>query len=175
MVYHHFNFRVINLDVNAPKREIERYEDEENLMDVSHTETVMFKMDESEEMKPISVAKLAHPIANTLDVVLVHLFKYLRSVCHDLNDVTKYNASSTRCLYQDLRTVFESLILPTHDIHHAQFIMFYVCSFNVSIAEAFLNFLWSKVSSPSEAPITRQTAVLYITSLLARATYIPMM
>lgn len=52
--------------------------------------------------------------------------------------------------------------------------MFLVCSFKPSISEAFLNHLWRKVGNPNVASIIRETAVNYIASLIARATFIPL-
>lgn len=72
-------------------------------------------------------------------------------------------------------SVFDTVILPTYNIHHVQFVMFCLCSYKSTITEGFLNYLWKKVNSPNVASVYRQTAVIYIGSLVARATFIPVM
>lgn len=70
-------------------------------------------------------------------------------------------------------TVFDKVVLPTYNTHHVQFIMFCMCSFKSTIVEAFLNYLWKKVCSPSVASVHRQSAVAYFSSLIARGAFVP--
>lgn len=72
-------------------------------------------------------------------------------------------------------SIFDKVILPTYNIHHVQFVMFSLCSFNLTITEGFLNYLWKNVCSPNVASVHRQSAVSYISSLVARATFVPVM
>lgn len=83
------------------------------------------------------------------------------------------NWEATKQLYRDLVTVFDRLILPTHDSCHVQFIWFYVCSFKQPLVDDFLDHLWKKVQDPNVDVIFRQASVAYLSSLLARANYIP--
>lgn len=70
--------------------------------------------------------------------------------------------------------VFDKVLLPTYNIHHVQFIMFLLCSFKTTITEAFLNYLWKKVCAPNIPFVHRHTAVVYIASLVARGSFIPL-
>lgn len=170
--------RLTILDVNAPKAAIEELE-EENELEIDMDDQDVFAMDDSEShedhmaIKPRSPHRMKHPVANTLDIIMERLFQYMHTECHELKDPTLLNWERTKKLYHEMLTVFDKMILPTYACHHIQFLMFYLCSFKQPLAESFLNYLWQKVCSPNVAPVIRQTAVLYISSLLARATYIP--
>lgn len=163
--------RLIILDVNAPRSEIEDYGDEVMDEDDGGGEEV-FKIDaiQEEEKKPPPKVPSQHPLAHTLDICMEKLLEYVYDVCHPHG---KLDMESAKSLYFDLLQVFETTILPTWASHHVQFVMFYICSFKSNIAEAFLNWLWLKVSNPNVAPVIRQSAVAYIASLLARANFIP--
>ena len=68
--------------------------------------------------------------------------------------------------------VFEKVILLTHNTHHVQFLIWYLCSLRPKLAEVFVKYLWQLVGGVHVAPITRQSAVSYISSFLARANFI---
>ncbi|KAK0080743.1 hypothetical protein PV325_013443 [Microctonus aethiopoides] len=162
--------RLIILDVNAPRSEIESHR--ENEMDddeddaVFHIDSVNETDDKTKEINNSP----EHPLAHSLDVCMEMLFGYIYNVCHPDN---KLDMEAVRKLYFELLPVFESVILPTYASHHVQFIIFYICSFKITVLEAFLNWLWLKVSNPNVAPVIRQSAVAYIASLVARANFIP--
>ncbi|XP_009076439.1 PREDICTED: RNA polymerase I-specific transcription initiation factor RRN3 [Acanthisitta chloris] len=94
---------------------------------------------------------------------------FVLSVCC----VGKFNINNTKDLYRDLVSVFDKLILPTHASCHVQYFMFYICSFKLGLAEAFLDHLWKKLQDPNNPSVIRQTAGSYIGSFLARAKFIP--
>lgn len=63
--------------------------------------------------------------AETLDICMEKLFTYIES---------EYNKTKRiDTVYKLLLKSFEHIILPTHKSHHVQFIMFYCCSFKVSL------------------------------------------
>lgn len=68
--------------------------------------------------------------------------------------------------------VFEKVILPTHNTHHVQFIMWYICSLRPKLAEVYVKYLWQQVTSVHVIPVTRQSAAAYVASFLARAKFI---
>lgn len=68
--------------------------------------------------------------------------------------------------------VFEKVILVTHNTHHVQYLMWYICSLKPKLAEIFVKYLWRLVSGVQVAPVTRQSAAAYIASFLARAKFI---
>ncbi|KAL7979164.1 hypothetical protein Chor_015188 [Crotalus horridus] len=85
----------------------------------------------------------------------------------------KIEVGNTKDLYRDLMAVFDKLILTTHGSCHVQFIMFYLSSFKLVIAEAFVEHLWKKLQNPNVPAVIRQTSGNYIGSFLARANFIP--
>ncbi|KAG8145577.1 putative RNA polymerase I-specific transcription initiation factor RRN3 protein [Naja naja] len=89
------------------------------------------------------------------------------------NMVRKIDVGNTKDLYRDLVAIFDKLILTTHGSCHVQFIMFYLSSFRLIIAEAFVEHLWKKLQNPNVPPVIRQTTGNYIGSFLARAKFIP--
>lgn len=139
--------KLVALDVYAPRTEVLDAEDDEEF-----------------EMEPHM--GMRHPVANTLDVVMVQLLRFVQTQCgmQDLENI--------RPLYRNLLAAFDQVVLTTYATHHVQFLLFFLCSVRTVMAEAFVSFLWRKVTSPIVAPVIRQSAVMYLGSLLARATYI---
>lgn len=148
--------RLIILDVNAPRSEIEGYghDDEEEMFEIEGTKA----------------KRKGHPIAHTLDICLNMMFDFVRSTCYSGGEL---DPDRVKSIYFDILAIFERNILPTYACHHVQFLVFYLCSFKVSIVETFLNWLWGQVSNPNVAPVLRQSAVCHIASLLARAKIVP--
>ncbi|KDR09373.1 hypothetical protein L798_00940, partial [Zootermopsis nevadensis] len=157
--------RLVALDVYAPKVEVLDHEEAEECFEMDIEEAEANKV--SAQVQQLG---MRHPIANNLDIAMVQLFMYLHSECH--GGEKQLDWERTKQLYHDLVTVFEQVVLSTHATHHVQFLLFYICSFRVTVAESFLNFLWHKVVSPSMPSIVRQSAIMYMGSMLCRASYI---
>lgn len=155
--------RLVDLDANAPKEKI--YEDSNNDEDV-------FTMDDCKSVKSESF-RTKNLVAHTLDICLDRIFNFIIVECHNL-DTGQLNWDKTKSIYQTLIVVFEKIILPTYNIHHVQFIMFFLCSLKSTITDGFITFLCKKVFSPNVASVIRQTAVAYVASLLARGAFISM-
>ncbi|XP_048349252.1 RNA polymerase I-specific transcription initiation factor RRN3 isoform X1 [Sphaerodactylus townsendi] len=158
--------RLLKIDVSAPRKDIEAAEEAEN---DPASEEGLFNMDEDEQ----NGAKndiMAHPIAERLDLLMTVLFSYVKDFCY-VNG--KLDLGRTKDLYRDLVLIFDKLILPTHGSCHVQYIMFYLSSFKLGIAEAFVEHLWKKLQNPNHPAVIRQAAGSYIGSFLARAKFIP--
>ncbi|KAL0266686.1 UNVERIFIED_CONTAM: hypothetical protein PYX00_009163 [Menopon gallinae] len=112
--------------------------------------------------------RLKHPVADTLDGIMELLFMFIKSECYDGE---KLNQVKCHKLYNELLNMFETAMLPTHS-HHIQFIMFYICSFENTLAQKFLKFLWSKAISPNIPPVIRHAAISYLAGFLARGEYV---
>ncbi|XP_052628734.1 RNA polymerase I-specific transcription initiation factor RRN3 isoform X2 [Harpia harpyja] len=175
------NFPFINKSertlVSTPQQDIEDAEETANNSDSEEksTEEGLFDMEEDEERKGNKVVssssdRMAHPLAERLDILMTILFSYIKDVCHVDG---KLDINNTKDLYRDLVSVFDKLILPTHASCHVQYFMFYICSFKLGLAEAFLDHLWKKLHDPNNPSVIRQTAGSYIGSFLARAKFIP--
>uniref|UniRef100_A0A8U8BWH3 Uncharacterized protein n=1 Tax=Geospiza parvula TaxID=87175 RepID=A0A8U8BWH3_GEOPR len=165
--------KLLKLDVSTPQQDIEDAEETANnsASEEKSTEEGLFDMTEK-AAKAVSpnIERMAHPLAERLDILMTILFSYIRDVCHVDG---KLDISNTKDLYRDLVSVFDKLILPTHASCHVQYFMFYICSFKLGLAEAFLDHLWKKLQDPNNPSVIRQTAGSYIGSFLARAKFIP--
>uniref|UniRef100_H9G8B1 RRN3 homolog, RNA polymerase I transcription factor n=1 Tax=Anolis carolinensis TaxID=28377 RepID=H9G8B1_ANOCA len=162
--------RILKMDVSAPRKDIEAAEEveseenaEKGLFDLV---SCLMKMEKIQRR----VTQWLIPIAERLDILMIVLFSYVKDVCH-VNG--KLDIGNTKDLYRDLVAVFDKLILPTHGSCHVQYIMFYLSSFKLGIAEAFVEHLWKKLQDPNTPTVIRQAAANYIGSFLARAKFIP--
>ncbi|XP_016015163.1 RNA polymerase I-specific transcription initiation factor RRN3 isoform X1 [Rousettus aegyptiacus] len=170
--------KLLKLDVNASRQDIEDAE-EIATQTGSGTDVTegLFNMDEDVETEhetkadPERLDQMVHPVAERLDILLSLLLSYIKDVCYVDG---KIDINKTKDLYRDLITIFDKLLLPTHASCHVQFFMFYLCSFKLGFAEAFLEHLWKKLQDPNNPAIIRQAAGNYIGSLLARAKFIPL-
>ncbi|VFV39973.1 rna polymerase i-specific [Lynx pardinus] len=170
--------KLLKLDVNASRQDIEDAE-EVAAQTGGGTDAPegLFSMDEDEDPGGETKAdaqrpdRMVHPVAERLDILLSLLLSYIKDVCHVDG---KVDNNKTKDLYRDLITIFDKLLLPTHASCHVQFFMFYLCSFKLGFAEAFLEHLWKKLQDPNNPAIIRQAAGNYIGSFLARAKFIPL-
>ncbi|XP_068192966.1 RNA polymerase I-specific transcription initiation factor RRN3 [Antennarius striatus] len=159
--------KMLRLDVSASRSDIE--EAEENAEE--QTEEGLFDMDEDIEAPPPRMELMAHPVAERLDALMTVLMAYVKDICFFNGSL---HVERTKDLYRDLLCVFDKLILPTHASCHVQFVLFYLCSFRLALAEAFLDHQWKLLQSPSQPAILRQAAAGYLGSFLARAKFIPL-
>ncbi|XP_077411765.1 RNA polymerase I-specific transcription initiation factor RRN3 [Vanacampus margaritifer] len=167
--------QMLKLDVSASRSDIE--EAEENILQSQQagdsTEEALFEMDEDLPTgQPPNLRDMAHPVAERLDSLMTILLAYIKDVCH-VNGTL--HTDRTKELYRDLLDVFDKLILPTHASGHTQYMLFYLCSFRLALAEAFLEHLWKILQSPSQPAVLRQAAAGYMGSFLARAKFIPVL
>ncbi|KAM7149095.1 RNA polymerase I-specific transcription initiation factor RRN3 [Molossus nigricans] len=170
--------KLLKLDVNASRQDIEDAEEiaTQTGRGTDATEG-LFNMDEDEvtehetKADPERLSQMVHPVAERLDILLSLLLSYIKDVCYVDG---KIDINKTKDLYRDLIIIFDKLLLPTHASCHVQFFMFYLCSFKLGFAEAFLEHLWKKLQDPNNPAIIRQAAANYIGSLLARAKFIPL-
>ncbi|XP_018329477.1 RNA polymerase I-specific transcription initiation factor RRN3 [Agrilus planipennis] len=158
--------RLVLLDVHSPREEIEKHEQDMGLEDC------IFNFDDDKSVYQQNLEnKVKHPLAHTLDICMDKMFNFCYIEVYN-TDTGELNWEKLKGLYHDIISSFDKVIFPTYNTHHVQFIIFFLCSLKPSVSEAFLNFLWGKVSSACIAPVHRQTAAAYIGSFLARANYI---
>lgn len=153
-------YRLVMIDVNTPRNEIENAEFPEDDQQIFAMDETPMKTEEENE----DTMKL--PLAETLDCCLETMFRYIQ-------ERVRIDGGSDR-IYELLLKLFDKHILPTHNTHHVQFLMFYCCSFNPSYGERFIEHLLKLVRNPNISTPTRQAAVGYVASLLARAKFVPM-
>uniref|UniRef100_A0A674CLE7 RRN3 homolog, RNA polymerase I transcription factor n=1 Tax=Salmo trutta TaxID=8032 RepID=A0A674CLE7_SALTR len=167
--------RMLKLDVSASRGEIEEVEENavQQEMKGEQEEEGLFDMDEdvcSVKSSPAGTNVMVHPVAERLDTLMVVLLAFIKDMCH-VNGCL--DVEQTKDLYKDLVCVFDKLILPTHASCHVQYALFYLCSFRLALAEAFLEHLWRLLQSPSHPAVLRQSAAGYMGSFLARANFLP--
>jgi len=156
--------RLLILDVNVPRDEIEELRDM-----VDKEEIVLFPVD---NVKTHPQA-LNHHIGQALDICLLKLFKFLDDKFRPFNGIDGQRPANRR-FFKTFMQIFDEVLLPSHNPHHVQFVVFYVCSTRLVYSEAFLSSLWLKVQNPKESSIIRHVAVSYIASFLARAKFVPL-
>uniref|UniRef100_A0A2K5EKW9 RNA polymerase I-specific transcription initiation factor RRN3 n=1 Tax=Aotus nancymaae TaxID=37293 RepID=A0A2K5EKW9_AOTNA len=170
--------KLLKLDVSASRQDIEDAE-ETAAQTCGGTDSTegLFNMDQDEETEhetradPERLDQMVHPVAECLDILMSLLLSYMKDVCYVDG---KADNSKMKDLYRNLINIFDKHLLPTHASCHVQFLMFYLCSFKLGFAEAFLEHLWKKLQDPSNPAIIRQAAGNYIGSFLARAKFIPL-
>jgi len=148
LIFMHFLYRIVKLDSRVPREELLRISSAENEMDCDETESL------SQDAK-------------TLDALMSIMFDYCVIKC-------KSDWSSHQTFYRDMLSSFEEIIVPASGIHHAHFLMFYVCSTKPALYEAFIDRLWNLFETPSTQFNVRKTSVDYIASFLGKANFIPM-
>lgn len=155
------------LDVNIPRLEIDN--EEEDLMDDNSECNSTLSNENNVEENNITETDKIHPIAHKLDVCMELILKYM----HDFCFIKKIlQVECLKSLYFDLLKIFETIILPTHASQYVQYIIFYICSFKTAVVEAFIDWLWRKVSDPNVPSIIRQSSIAYIASLLVTAKFV---
>ncbi|KAL6476432.1 hypothetical protein MHYP_G00149310 [Metynnis hypsauchen] len=173
--------KMLTLDVSAPRSEIEEVESSgQQNPSAESQEDFLFDMDDDDDddgdgsplktQQSVDGAVMLHPVAERLDMLMSILLAFVKDMCH-VNGVL--DVERAKGVYRDLVGVFDKLVLPTHASCHVQYCMFYLCSFRLGLAEAFLDHLWKLLQSPCQPPVIRQAAAAYMGSFLARAKFLP--
>lgn len=75
-------------------------------------------------------------------------------------------------LFLDMMDIFETHIMPSYATGHVQFILLYLMGQELELAPVFLERLWKLFCSVNTNAIMRQSAMAYIASFIARASYV---
>lgn len=164
--------KLLLLDVNAPKDEIElEMNDEEEKVEAD----TLFEIDDvCAENVPKSEKSVSHPVGKTLDVCLFLLYKFFDGKCRLNENSSEEQRRTANRLFKMLLYLFDEVLLPSHNTHHVQFILFYATSLRSVYSEAFLDSLWTKVQNPNVSAVIRHAAVGYMASFLSRARFLPL-
>ncbi|KYN08076.1 PREDICTED: RNA polymerase I-specific transcription initiation factor RRN3 [Cyphomyrmex costatus] len=161
--------KLVTLDVNIPCEEA-------NNKDIVEDDCINNGTSDNDNLTKINSdtdkSRTVHPVARILDSCMELFFKFIHEFCF-VNDVLQIKNLEILC--NDIVYAFEKEILNMYGIRYVQYIMFYICSFGFStIKEKFINWLWQMVVKPNPTvpPIYRQTAICYISSMLATASFI---
>ncbi|XP_043949733.1 RNA polymerase I-specific transcription initiation factor RRN3 isoform X4 [Drosophila biarmipes] len=164
--------KLVVLDVNAPRDEIGSESDDED--DKMKAAPLFQKDDLSADSLAPTANTVKHPVGKTLDISLLMLYRFFDSKCRihqNSNDQQRWTANR---LFKMLLHIFDEVLLPSHNTHHVQFVLFYVTSIRFAYSESFLDLLWKKVQNPNISAIIRHTAVGYMASFLSRARFLPL-
>ena len=145
--------RMVILDVNAPRSEIEETEDcDEQENEDADENLQIFQMDDCNiddnviEPQTQSAGMMAHPIAQTLDICMEKLYSFLDLKKSSSSELQTKSAQEVLQAQSDdykflklLLATFENVILPCHNTHHVQFLIFYYCSFKASYLAEYLD------------------------------------
>ena len=110
---------------------------------------------------PPEVAELA----DKLDVLLSLLVQFI--------DHTRGSGEAEERLFHQLLNAFEERVLATFKSKFVQFVLFYFTSRSERFACAFAGRLLRCFEDAASSPLKQQSAVLYLGSFLARATFLP--
>ena len=139
-------FRLVKLDSRVPREDLLK----------SFNQTI--EMDED---------SVIHQATQTLDSMMKVMLEMCQDKCRSQWELH-------RGFYYDMYSAFESLILPAVGIHHAHFLMFYVCSTKPALYEAFIERLWNMFQNPSSPLNIRKSSADYLASFLGKANFVPM-
>jgi len=138
--------RVVKMDVHCPKNVIEQ--------DLA---------DEEDEQEP----KLRDNQAVTLDLVMNKIFEHIKDLTHENG---KYQPKKGKALFNEMMNIYNSHILTTFQISHAQFLYFYLAGLDPELLGLqFIEINWKLFTNPNTPSIYRQTAVAYIASFVSRS------
>ncbi|CAF0776909.1 unnamed protein product [Rotaria sp. Silwood1] len=154
--------KLLRLDVHASRQDIIRVEN-------SNIETELVFSLEQLDTNDNNTKGMKLDQADKLDCLMYVMFEYIISICIENGTV---NYEQTKSLFRDLLSIFNKILLPTHDSSHVQFLIFYICSFHTDFSDEFMNNCWKTFVSPSVSMTFRQASICYLCSLIARAKYI---
>ncbi|XP_017111289.1 RNA polymerase I-specific transcription initiation factor RRN3 isoform X2 [Drosophila elegans] len=164
--------KLLVLDVNAPRDQIDVETNDGN--DKSETEEMFHIYNINADNLINARQTVKNPVGKALDICLLMIYKFLDGKCRINQNSSEQESGTANRLFKILLYLFDDVLLPSHNTHHVQFVIFYVTSIRFAYSEAFLNLLWQKVKNPNVSAIIRHSAVGYIASFLARAKFLPL-
>lgn len=117
------------------------------------------------EATPTRIPAEVSEMADKLDSVLVLLVQF----CEQQISLT---AGSGDRLFQQLLSIFESTIMTIHKSKFVQFVVFFAASLHHSFAQSVAEKLLSITLDEKVSSSQRQSAVMYLSSYLSRATFL---
>ncbi|XP_067621167.1 RNA polymerase I-specific transcription initiation factor RRN3 isoform X2 [Eurosta solidaginis] len=166
--------KLVILDVNAPRSEIEEldYDDEDEELEEENEDADIFEVDDCQKASTdYDIPPMKHVIAHTLDTCMEKMYTFLNTKNPNINGNAEQKLQLHN-FWKVLLSAFDNVLLPSHNTHHVQFLIFYYCSFKSTLAEAFLSSLWDKIQNPNVSVVIRQAAVGYMASFLARSKFV---
>ncbi len=110
--------KVLTVDINISRAEIEESETNEEEMD-----DCLFEMEKLDGARSLKEDIMKNPVAETLDLCMEKLMDYFS---RQIQDEIKFKDS-----WDIILQLFDTLVLPTHNTQHIQFLFFYICSLKV--------------------------------------------
>jgi len=105
-------------------------------------------------------------MVTALDLLLRLMLTYIKDNTHTDGVFDEIKSQPvTDCLLQ----IYTSHLLPTYNIVHTQFLVFYLVNLSPGLTQRFLAITWRTFSSPNTPSIMRQSAMSYMASFLSRS------
>ena len=101
----------------------------------------------------------------------------VEAVCNFIDKLPEVSASSEEpavfiCnFFSDLLAAFDAAVFRSTSASHINFILFYACSRFPELTASILDHLWSRIMAEDKADESRQSALFYFASFVARAKF----
>lgn len=106
-----------------------------------------------------------------LDAVLTLVMEYISSL--NKKAISQKDRTELSEVYYSFLDIFDRIMLPTHKLRCAQFIIFYLCSLSPEkYPEDFMGLLVTHLLEPSASSVTKVASAAYLGSFIARAKYV---
>lgn len=133
--------------------------------DVNFTDIQHHSESESDEDSLLVISNDSRLMVDKLDTVMVMVFNYI--------DNRKQNPNELTDLFYSMIDAFDRIMLPTHKLRCAQFLLFYICSLvPETFPEDFMGLLVTHLLEVSDSAMTRMASAAYLGSFIARAKFL---
>jgi RNA polymerase I-specific transcription initiation factor RRN3 len=128
--------------------------------------------DEEEDSDGIVCIKTDYKaMMRKLDVCMSMVMEHIKSL--ERKSIDTKDPTVLYDFYYPLLDSFDRIMLPTHKLKCAQFLVFYICSLVPdTFPEDFMGLLVTHLLSGTESSVIRISSAAYLGSFIARATYI---
>jgi RNA polymerase I-specific transcription initiation factor RRN3 len=146
---------------------------------IENVQDMLFTMEEEEENEDsdsdIGVDRTIQANYQEMFIKLDELMLLVLNYIGNLSGVIKQHETESPLekTFFALMDCFERLIVPTHRIKCAQFVLFYICSLDTKFSEHLLSFLLASLLSDNLSSVIGLSITAYMGSFVSRAKYIP--
>jgi RNA polymerase I-specific transcription initiation factor RRN3 len=152
---------IVQIDIDIQVDDIEDYESDIFTMDDVTTKSYS----DSDSDSIICITSDYKVMLTKIDSIMSLLMNYMKEL-----------QQKEECLYDFYYAIldaFDRIMLPTHKLKYAQFLLFYICSLVPDVfPEDFMGLLITHLLSTQDSNVIRMAASAYLGSLIARAKYI---
>jgi RNA polymerase I-specific transcription initiation factor RRN3 len=125
----------------------------------------------SEAGSLLCISSDSKQMTSKLDALLCIMFDYIKSLSKKALIEDTF-AQDFSLVFDGMLHSFDNMMLPTHKLRSAQFIIFYYCSLETYFAQDFMGLLVTHLVEPSNSSVLRMASSSYLGSFIARAKFI---